>query len=137
MSIIQIKGFVATGVGQATSFTELKWASDAFFRYLNIRCHPGTVNITVTSSIDLSRWRAVKQSPGIVLPPPKPDWCASRAWHARINHEVSGAIILPEVKSYPENKIELISAVSVRRVFNLKDNDSVSLEVADSTETFS
>ncbi|MBB43387.1 MAG: hypothetical protein CMM44_06445 [Rhodospirillaceae bacterium] len=137
MSTIQINGVVATGEGQATSFTQLKWVSDAFFRHLDIRCHPGTVNIKVNSSKDLSLWNIVKEWPGIVLPPPKSDWCASRAWYARINCKVFGAVILPEVESYPKNKIELISAVSVRGVLNLKDNDAVSLEVTDSTESLS
>ena len=137
MSIIKIEGVIATGEGQATSFTQLDWAADAFLKYLNIRCYPGTVNIKVISSENLLRWSAVKKWSGIVLPPPESNWCASRAWHTRINNKVFGAIILPEIGSYPENKIELISAVSVRRVLNLMDNDEVFLEVTDSTKAFS
>ena len=125
----RITGVMATGVGQATGFTSLDWARRAFHERLGIDVFPGTVNLIVTSEPDRAAWRLVKSWPGIVLPPPRPDWCNSRCYHARIGGRIEAAIVLPEVDGYPEDQIELIAAVAVRETLGLKDGDPVTIDV--------
>ena len=125
----RITGEIATGVGQATGFTSLDWAREAFRDHLGIEVFPGTVNVIVRSEPERAAWRLVRTWPGIVLPPPRPDWCSSRCYHARINDRVDAAIVLPEVEGYPEDQIELIAAVGVRATLGLKDGDRVVIEV--------
>ena len=124
-----ITGAMATGLGKATGFTSLDWAREAFRIRLGIDPFPGTFNVIVTSDQDRAAWRLVKSWPGIVLSPPRPDWCNSRCYHARINNQIDAAIVLPEVDSYPEDQIELIAAVGVRETFKLKDGDPVVIDV--------
>ena len=124
-----ITGALATGLGQATGFTSLDWARQAFRDRLGIDPYPGTVNMIVTSDQERAAWRLVKTWPGIVLPPPQPDWCNSRCYHARINDRIEAAIVLPEIETYPEDQIELIAAVGVRDTLNLKDGDPVVIHV--------
>ena len=83
----------------------------------------------LASDKERAAWRLVKSWPGIVLPPPRPDWCTSRCYLARINNRIDAAIILPEINSYPEDQIELIAAVSVREALDLKDGDPVVIDV--------
>ena len=124
-----INGALATGLGQATGFTSLDWAREAFRDRLGIDPFPGTVNVILTSDPERAAWRRIKSWPGIVLPPPRPDWCNSRCYHARINTRIDAAIVLPEIDSYPVDQIELIAAVAVRETLNLKDGDPVVIHV--------
>ena len=64
-----------------------------------------------------------------MLPPPRPDWCNSRCYHARIDDRIDAAIVLPEIASYPEDQIELIAAVGVRAALGLNDGDPVVIEI--------
>ena len=134
MAIEKIMGELATGVGEATGFTQLDWAKDAFRQYLSLECYPGTVNVLATSDQARAAWERVCGWNGIILPPPQPEWCASRAWHARINGEIPAAAILPDVDSYPATQIELIAPVAVRDTLGLKDGDPVTVEISDGTE---
>ena len=125
----KITGAMATGLGQATGFTSLDWAREAFRDRLGIDPFPGTVNVVLVSDENRAAWQTVKSWPGIVLPPPRPDWCNSRCYPARINNQIDAAIVLPEIDSYPEDQIELIAAVSVRTTLSLKDGDPVIIDV--------
>jgi riboflavin kinase len=125
----EITGEIATGLGQATGFTSLDWAREAFRNRLGINPHPGTINVILTSDEQRAAWQLVKSWPGIVLPPPRPDWCNSRCYHARINDQIDAAIVLPEIDSYPEDQIELIAAVAVRETLNLMDGNSMTIDV--------
>ena len=124
-----ITGVLATGLGEAAGFTSLVWARDAFRDRLGIDVFPGTVNVMVTSDQDRAAWRLVKSWKGIVLPPPRPDWCNSRCYHARIDDRIDAAIVLPEIDSYPEDQIELIASVGVRDTLGLKDGDPVVIDI--------
>ena len=126
----RITGVLATGVGEATGFTSLDWARRAFLDRLGIDVHPGTVNMILTTDRDKDAWRSVKSWPGIVLPPPRPDWCNSRCYLARINDRIDAAIVLPEIPTYPENQIELIASVGVRVTLGLKDGDRLVIDVS-------
>lgn len=125
-----ITGELTTGLGKATGFTRLDWARDAFRARLGIDPYPGTVNLVVRADDQRAAWAAVKRRPGIVLPPPRPDWCSSRCYHARIEGRIAAAIVLPEVGSYPEDQIELIAAVAVRQTLDIGDGDTVTIEIA-------
>ncbi len=124
-----ITGVLATGLGEAAGFTSLDWAREAFRDRLGIDVFPGTVNVMVTSDQERAAWRLVKSWKGIVLPPPRPDWCNSRCYHARIDDRIDAAIVLPEIASYPEDQIELIAAVGVRAALGLNDGDLVVIEI--------
>jgi riboflavin kinase len=124
-----ITGALATGLGEAAGFTSLDWARAAFRDRLGIDAFPGTVNVILKSDRERAAWRVVKSWPGIVLPPPRPDWCNSRCYHARINDRIGAAIVLPEIDSYPEDQIELIAAVGVRETLDLKDGDPVVIKI--------
>ena len=126
-----ISGMMAAGLGEAAGFTSLDWAKDAFRERLGIDPFPGTVNLILTSDEDRAAWRQVRSWPGIVLPPPRSDWCNSRCYHATLNNQIEVAIVLPEIDTYPEDQIELIASVGVRDTLNLKDGDPMVIEVRD------
>ena len=129
MKNITIIGELATGIGEATGFTQLDWARNAFLSRLGIDAYPGTVNIVLRDDVQRDNWRLVKENPGIVLPPPRPDWCSSRCFPAVIAGKIDAAIVLPDIDTYPADKIELIAPVNVRETLGIEDGDVVSIEV--------
>ncbi len=132
-TILSISGVLATGVGQATGFTQLDWARAAFIEKLSMDPHPGTVNLIVVEDECRAAWRRLRNSPAIVIHPPRTDWCDAKCYKARIvpveGAAVPAAIVLPDVTGYADNQIELIAPVAVRATFGLADGDTVRIEV--------
>ena len=131
MTSVTITGELATGLGQATGFTQLDWAHEAFLSRLDINAYPGTVNMLLRDDAQRAQWRTAKSWPGIIIPPPRPDWCNSRCYLARIAGAIDAAIVLPEIESYPVDQIELIASVNVRDALGIADGDPLSIEVRD------
>ena len=42
---------------------------------------------------------------------------------------IAGAIVVPDVPGYPDDKIEIIAAVGLRAALGLRDGDTLALEV--------
>lgn len=126
----RILGELVTGLGKASDFTSLDWARGAFRTQLAIDPYPGTVNLLVRSDQQRKAWQNVKSWPGIIIPPPRPDWCNSRCYKVKLADSIDAAIILPEVDSYPDNQIELIAAIAVRTTLELVDGDNVMIDVS-------
>ena len=133
MTKTTIRGELATGVGQATGFTQLDWARTAFIERLGIDPYPGTVNLIVKHPADLSAWKRVRAGTAIVIHPPRTDWCDARCFAAQIERPgfapIKAAIVLPDVDGYAAGQIELIAAVGIRDTFGIRDGDSVTIHV--------
>ncbi len=130
----EITGRLVTGLGEAGAFTQLDWARRHFIAKLGIDPFPGTVNLELDDAVELARWSEIRKSPGIVMATPEPDWCDCRCFRVRINGEIAGAVVLPEVPDYPEEKIELIAGVGVRDRLGIADGDAVTIEFLDDGE---
>jgi CTP-dependent riboflavin kinase len=120
-----VTGRVASGQGEGAMFTRLPWARAAFVAQLGIDPFPGTLNLAPT---DRAAWRLQRAQPGIVIEAPDPSWCNARAYEVRIAGRIAGAVVVPEIAGYPEDKIEIIAAVGLRAELGISDGDVVALE---------
>jgi CTP-dependent riboflavin kinase len=120
-----VTGRVASGQGEGASFTRLAWARAAFVAQLGIDPFPGTLNLALA---DKSGWIVQRARPGITIRAPNPSWCNARAYKVRVAGRIAGAVVVPEIAGYPEDKIEIIAAVSLRAALGLADGDLVALE---------
>jgi len=127
----EIKGRLATGIGQGKHFTRLDWARDQFIERLNIDPFPGTINVIVDDPAELAAWQRLSQTPGIRIDNPNdgPFDCDARCFPVTIAGRIPGAIVLPEVQGYPANQIEIIAAVGVRESLAITDGDAIVLTV--------
>jgi CTP-dependent riboflavin kinase len=125
-AVAVVRGRVARGEGEGAAFTQLAWARAAFVRLLGIDPFPGTLNLAPE---DAAAWAALRARPGIAIPPPDATFCAARAWKVRVAGRIDAAIVVPEVAGYPDDKIEIIAAVSLRDALGLVDGDVVAVEV--------
>ncbi len=129
MKATVFSGEVRSGQGKGVHFTQLDWARRQFQEKLGIEPHPGTFNLVLRHPEELARWQSLREEAGIVIEPPDPQSCAARSYPVRINAFLPGAVIHPNVPDYPNDQLEIISALHLRQALDLKDGDLVQIEV--------
>jgi len=107
----------------------LDWVQAALQRALGFFPYPATLNLRVESAEEMRTWRQVKsQSGGIDIPSPDPSFCQARCFPVRIENEQQGAVLVPDVPGYPEDKIEIIAPVRLKDQLPIRDGDRIRLE---------
>lgn len=117
------------GLGQAAEFTQIDWVRRQLMDLAGIDPHPGTVNLSLGDQANRRRWRGWRELPGYVMEPEDAAFCSARCYPVRIEGRVPAALVLPEIEGYPEDKIELVAALPVRRHLSLDEGASVSVEL--------
>ncbi len=123
-----VKGRLAEGLRESSSFTGLPWVREQFITRLGIDPYPGTLNLDITEVGDLEKLKKIKTLKGIEIIPPDDKYCAARGFPVLIEGKVSGAIIIPEVPDYPEAKVEIIAPVKLTEELSLSTGDVVRIE---------
>lgn len=126
-----IVGKVSSGTNRGQHFTQLDWAREQFVEKLGIDPFPGTLNLFVEDPDSQVGWTALRGISGIRIDNPgdAPDDCEARCYRVRIAGRVDGAIVLPEVKHYPQNKIEIIAPIGLRNELGITDGEDIVLEI--------
>ncbi len=126
-----LTGILASGLGEGESFTRLDWARAAFVAKVGIDPYPGTVNLALDDEAARAMWARLRARPGLRIVPPDPGWCAAKLYPVTIAGRIPGAVVLPELPSYPADKVEVIAAIEVRAALGLRDGDTLALEFAE------
>ncbi len=71
----------------------------------------------------------LKATAGIEITPEDPSFCSAACYPVLINGRLKGAIVLPLVKNYPENKLELISSSRIKEALRAEDGDILEVEI--------
>ncbi|HTN69775.1 MAG TPA: DUF120 domain-containing protein [Methylomirabilota bacterium] len=132
----KINGIVFSGLGQASSFMALDWVQQALREILGFTPFPATLNVRPQTSEDLQAWGDIRRDmKGVSLPPADGGFCSARLFPVDIhraesgrNARARGAVLLPEVADYPEDKIEVVAAVRLKNEFGLQDGVRLTLE---------
>lgn len=125
---VTLEGRLCSGLGEGAGFTSLDWVEHQFHAKLGFRAYPGTLNLSLAGSAWDTARDAMQAAPGIVIEPP-PGFCAAKCFAVLIAGRVAGAAILPDIPGYPDEKLEIVSSLAVRRELQLNDGDRVSLQV--------
>jgi HAD superfamily hydrolase (TIGR01509 family) len=145
---------VVQGCGEAAQFTSLDWVRARFREALGSDPYPGTLNAVPAGTVDREAWQSLRAEEGTSIAPPSAAWCAARGYRVRVGPRritatgdppagdagpvppiskhggrLPAAIIVPAVPGYPEDRIELIAALSVREAFGLSDGDALDIDV--------
>jgi HAD superfamily hydrolase (TIGR01549 family) len=124
-----IQGQLVRGLGKAADFTQIDWVRRQLIDYAGIDPHPGTVNLALRDDANRSRWRNWRDLPGHVMVPADAAFCSARCYPARIAGRIPAAVVLPEIADYPEDKLELVAALPVRRHLSLGENALLIVEL--------
>lgn len=123
-----LEGNLVRGLGLARDLTRVEWVRRRLVELVGIDPHPGTVNLVLNDEENLALWRQWRALPGEVLEPEDPAFCRARCFPVRIEGWLPAAVLLPETPGYPEDKVELVAALPVRRLLALEEGARVAVE---------
>jgi CTP-dependent riboflavin kinase len=125
---LRLHGEVCAGQGEGAGFLQLEWVRREFAAKLGFEPYPGTFNLHMAGADwDAARAR-IAHEPGITIDP-EPGFCAARCFRVVLDGRVTGAAVLPEVPGYPADKLEIVSAVPVRRTLGVADGDRIAVHL--------
>ncbi|MGB9854184.1 MAG: DUF120 domain-containing protein [Candidatus Bathyarchaeales archaeon] len=125
---ICLKGKVFSGTGEGAKFTELPWVKRQMEEKLGFVPYLGTLNIKLLKG-DVKLKNLLKRAKSIEILPVK-GYCLGKCFRAHLVNGLECAIVLPEVRDYPEDVIEVIAPVNLREKLQLKDGDTIEVIVA-------
>jgi riboflavin kinase len=133
MASLELSGRLASGEGVARHYTREAWARDAFMKAAGIDPFPGTLNVLIPDGPDRQSWLEARVTEGIVLPAPTPEFCDGRLFHAIVTsmagHSAKGAVVVPMVPGYPEDRVEVIADIGLREAFGIVDGDVLTVRI--------
>jgi len=127
MRTLKLKGTVSSGEGAGKKFVNLSWVKKQLVEKLGFTPYPGTLNLILPPS-QVAEKQKLKEAEAIEINP-KEKFCRGRCFKAIVLGKIQGALIIPEVPGYPENLVEVLAPVNLRRALGLEDGDVVELTV--------
>ncbi|RZN65115.1 MAG: DUF120 domain-containing protein [Candidatus Methanoliparum thermophilum] len=127
---IVIKGEVFTGLGEGQYYLSQEGYKKQIKEILGFDPYPGTLNLKIYGDEILKR-KELNGVDGIIIKPFKSEersFGGGICYKATIKKDgdlVEGAIIRPERTHHPEDLLELIASINLRKRLNLKDGDIV------------
>ncbi len=101
-----------------------------FIEKLSIDPYPGTLNLEILEPESIVAYQNLKAQKGIEIIPEDPSFCSARCYPVLINGQLKGAIVLPLVDGYPENKMELIASQNIKKALSVKAGDYLEVEIS-------
>ena len=126
---VKIRGRIVEGVREAANFTQIPWVRKQFISELSIDPYPGTLNLEIVDPESLQNFKGLKALRGKEITPEDRSFCNAKCYPILINGRLKGAIVLPMVPNYPENKMELISSQNIKQALSVKTGDFLEIEV--------
>jgi riboflavin kinase len=100
-----------------------------FIEKLSIDSYPGTLNLEIIDIESLQSFKELKSKKGIEITPEDPSFCSAQCYPVLIGRRLKGAIVLPMVEDYPENKMELIGSQNIKKALSAKAGDDLEVEI--------
>lgn len=122
---VVVNGKVFSGTQQGKKYVDLPWVKKQIEEKLGFKPFIGTLNLRLQKTSDIT---GLHETDGITITPEK-GYCTAKCFKARVNKRVEGAVVLPDVPDYPEDVLELLATVNLRKTFNLTDGDTVEVVV--------
>ncbi len=100
-----------------------------FIEKLSIDSFPGTLNLEIVDGESLQSFKELKSKKGVEITPEDPSFCSAQCYPVLIGGRLKGAIVLPMVEGYPENKMELIAPQNIKKALSAKAGDDLEVEI--------
>ena len=129
-------GIIFSDLGQAASFMALEWVQTALQQRLGFLPFPATLNVRPKGAADAQVWCDMRgNSAGVALANEQDGFCEARLFPIALlvpsgaeADKIPGAILLPEVKNYPHDKIEIVAPVRLKEHLGVHDGDQLTWE---------
>lgn len=130
----RMTGIIFSDLGQASLFMALDWVQDLLKERLGYHPFPATLNVRPKGAEDAQVWRRIQSDhAGTPLTPASDSHCSAKLYRVEIYAaanaaKVGGAILLPDVKDYPQDKVEIVAPMRLKDHFRVHDGDQLTLE---------
>jgi len=124
---LRVKGKVCSGSGEGTKFVKLPWVKRQINEKLGFVPYPGTLNIKLSEG-NISLKKLLRKAKPIEISPAT-GFCRGRCFQAYFMDNLECAIVIPEIRNYPEDTIEVIAPINLREKFRLQDDDVVKINI--------
>jgi phosphoglycolate phosphatase len=124
-----LEGHVVRGQGRAADFTKMDWVRRQLIDLVGIDPHPGTLNLALQDEVNRMRWRSWRSMPSQVLESEDGASCHARCYPVRITGHFPAAVLVPGISGYPEDKVELVAALPIRKHLSLSTDTRIRVEL--------
>lgn len=129
-----MNGVVFSDLGRAGAFLGVDWVREAIRERIGFDPYPGTLNLRLRGD-EQSRWEEFRRNGArSVLSPPDPGFCGAlvytgflEGWASSAGPRERVAVVVPEVRDYPADKLEIIAAVSLKQTRSVRDGDELTV----------
>jgi riboflavin kinase len=126
LETLVLKGRIFTGKSEGAKFIRLRWVQRQIKEKLGSLPYRGTLNIRLTEE-SIGRKKALTRTNGLEILPAT-GYCGGKLFRAHLGN-VECAVVSPEIADYPEDVIEVIASVNLRRKLGLADGDFIKVDV--------
>lgn len=126
MKKTELEGAVFTGEGNGKKYIALPWVKQQLKEKLGITPFLGTLNLKLTPQ-NIQRRKKLQEKKAAVICPSE-GCCEGLLFRAFIEG-IECAVVIPKIKKYPKDVLEVISSVNLRDVLKLRDGDEVNVSV--------
>jgi CTP-dependent riboflavin kinase len=131
-----IQGIIFSDLGLASRFMALDWVQKGLTDCLGFAPFPATLNVRPAHQEDAVAWESIQNDARLYSHMPGHEGsCLARVYRIEIQagagdgyHRTPGAVLLPEVKDYPKDKIEIVAPMRLKDAFGVRDGDRLRLE---------
>lgn len=126
MKRIEFSGKVFSSRGEGKKFLELPWVKKQIEQKLGFTPYAGTLNLRLSAE-SIEHKELLKKACPIEIVPAE-GYYSGKLFKAFIG-KLECAIVVPEVPGYPKEILEIIAAVNLREMLQLKDQEEVTIAV--------
>lgn len=124
---VHVKGKVFSGTGEGAQFAALPWVKRQIKEKLGFTPYPGTLNVRLIS--DSVGVRKLLENVKAIKILPEPGYCSGKCFKAYMMQRLKCAVVLPCVKNYSKDVLEIIAPSNLREKLKLKDGDEVEVKI--------
>ena len=126
MQVVTFIGVIYTGQGCGKFFIELPWVLQQLKEFMGTTPYFGTLNMRLTP--EGVEQRAYLMSQNGMLIAPKNGYLPGYLYEAKL-FDITCYVVLPDVPNYSRDCLEIIAAENLRKKFNIKDGDVITVLV--------
>jgi riboflavin kinase len=129
---ITLEGTVFTGLGEGAYYITKEQYRKQFIERLGFDPYPGTLNLKLTTDYDIKTRNELEAYPAVEIggfTNEDRTFGPVKCYPVIVENKVKGALITALRSHYDASVLEVISAVSLRKHFSLKDGHKVKVEV--------
>ena len=126
MPQILFEGTVSSGEGNGKKFVELPWFKRQVEEKLSFSPYPGTLNLFLTGK-NVENRRLLEISEGLTVEP-QTGYYSGIMFRAKIDASEC-AVVIPIMPNYPNDVLEVIAPIYLRKKLKLADGSLVTVSV--------